>query len=46
MEWGWGGEWGKGVFLGGMERGDRENSVLFTANSEKIDKNLEIFTKL
>jgi hypothetical protein len=26
--------------------GGPENSVFFNANSEKIDKNLEIFTKL
>jgi hypothetical protein len=40
MEWGLGGgEWGQRVFLGGMEQGDRENSILFTANSEKVTKN-------
>jgi len=46
MEWGFGGgEWGEGLFLGGMEWGTGKFHF-FTANSENIDKILEIFTKL
>jgi hypothetical protein len=44
--WGGGGENGGREFSWVVWYGGRENSVYFTANSEKIDKNLEIFTKL
>jgi hypothetical protein len=50
MEWGLrgggGGENGGREFSWVVWSGARENPVFFTANSEKIDKNLEIFTKL
>jgi hypothetical protein len=46
--WGWrgGGEKAGRDFSWVVWSGGPENSVFFNANSEKIDKNLEIFTKL